>query len=77
MPSSQRPNSNRIKNKTNQRKEAVIFFLFLHVFNVFSLKKKKKFMGWRDGSAVKFKSQQAHGGSQPSVMRPDTLFLGV
>jgi hypothetical protein len=37
--------------------------------------------GWRDGSAVKstdcssegpeFKSQQPHGGSQPSVMRSD------
>jgi hypothetical protein len=40
--------------------------------------------GWRDGSAVKstdcssegpeFKSQQPHGGSQPSVMRSDALF---
>jgi hypothetical protein len=40
--------------------------------------------GWRDGSAVKisdcsskgpgFKSQQAHGGSQPSVMGSDALF---
>jgi hypothetical protein len=40
--------------------------------------------GWRDGSAVKstdcsfegpeFKSQQPHGGSQPSVMRSDPLF---
>jgi hypothetical protein len=39
---------------------------------------------WRDGSAVKstdcfsrgpeFKSQQPHGGSQPSVMRSDALF---
>jgi hypothetical protein len=39
--------------------------------------------GWRDGSAVKstdcssrgpeFKSQQPHGGSQPSVTRPDSL----
>ena len=43
------------------------------------LKSSKK--GWRDGSAVKstdcsskgpeFKSQQPHGGSQPSVMRSD------
>jgi hypothetical protein len=40
--------------------------------------------GWRDGSGVKstdcssegpeFKSQQPHGGSQPSIMRPDALF---
>jgi hypothetical protein len=40
--------------------------------------------GWRDGSAVKstdcssedpeFKSQQPHGGSQPSVTRSDSLF---
>ena len=43
--------------------------------------------GWRDGSAVKsadcssegpeFKSQQPHGGSQPSVMRPGALFRDV
>jgi hypothetical protein len=47
-------------------------------------KKKKKKRGWRDGSAVKstdcssrgpeFKSQQPHGGSQPSVMGSDALF---
>ena len=40
--------------------------------------------GWRDGSVVKstacsskgpeFKSQQPHGGSQPSVMRSGALF---
>jgi hypothetical protein len=40
--------------------------------------------GWRDGSVLKstdwsskdseFKSQQSHGGSQPSVMGSDTLF---
>jgi hypothetical protein len=40
--------------------------------------------GWRDGSAVKstdcssegpeFKSQQPHGGSQPSIMGSNTLF---
>jgi hypothetical protein len=40
--------------------------------------------GWRDGSVVKstdcssegpeFKSQQPHGGSQPSVMGSDALF---
>jgi hypothetical protein len=43
--------------------------------------------GWRDGSTGKstdcssrgpeFKSQQLHGGSQPSVMRSDTLFWCV
>jgi hypothetical protein len=42
---------------------------------------------WKDGSAVKstdcsssgheFKSQQPHGGSQPSVMRSDALFWSV
>jgi hypothetical protein len=41
--------------------------------------------GWRDGSEVKntgcssrgpeFKSQQPHGGSQPSVMGSDSSFL--
>jgi hypothetical protein len=40
-------------------------------------------MGWRDGSAVKstdcfsrgheFKSQQPHGGSQPSVIGSDAI----
>jgi hypothetical protein len=49
-------------------------------------KKKKKLLGWRDGSAVKsteysrgpeFKSQQPHGDSQPSVMRSDALFWCV
>ena len=40
--------------------------------------------GWRDGSVGKstdccsegpeFKSQQPHGGSQPSIMRPDAFF---
>jgi hypothetical protein len=48
---------------------------------------RKKLGGWRDGSVVKstdcsskgreFKSQQPHDGSQPSVMRSDTLFWGV
>jgi len=43
--------------------------------------------GWRDGSVVKntvcssrgpeFKSQQPHGGSQPSVMGTDALFWCV
>jgi hypothetical protein len=49
--------------------------------------KESKTRGWRDGSAVKstdcsckgpeFKSQQPHGGSQPSVMRSDALFWCV
>jgi hypothetical protein len=49
--------------------------------------KENKNKGWRDGSVVKstdcssegpeFKSQQPHGGSQPSVMRPDALFWCV
>jgi hypothetical protein len=43
--------------------------------------------GWRDGSAVKntdssskgpeFKSQQPHGGLQPSIRKSDALFWGV
>jgi hypothetical protein len=45
------------------------------------------FLGWRDGSAGKstdcssegseFKSQQLHGGSQPSVIGSDALFWCV
>ena len=48
---------------------------------------RKQAEGWRDGSAVnstdcssegpEFKSQQPHGGSQPSVMGSDALFWGV
>jgi hypothetical protein len=48
---------------------------------------KRKMRGWRDGLAVKstdcpsrgheFKSQQPHGGSQPSVMGSDALFWCV
>jgi hypothetical protein len=48
---------------------------------------KRCFRGWKDGSVVKstdcssegpeFKSQQPHGGLQPSVMRSNTLFWGV
>jgi hypothetical protein len=43
--------------------------------------------GWRDGSVVKsadcssegreFKSQQPHGGSQPSVTKSDPLFWSI
>jgi hypothetical protein len=46
--------------------------------------KQNKKKGWRDGSVVnntdcssgspEFKSQQPHGGSQPSVTRSDSLF---
>jgi hypothetical protein len=49
--------------------------------------KKDRDRGWRDGSVVKstdcssrgpeFKSQQPHGGSQPSVMGSDALFWCV
>ena len=49
--------------------------------------KKTVRLGWRDGSVVKstnyssrgpeFNSQQPHVGSQPSVMRSDTLFWCV
>jgi hypothetical protein len=50
-------------------------------------KKERQIWGWRDGSVVKstdcsskgpeFKSQQPHGGSQPSVMKSDALFWSV
>jgi hypothetical protein len=53
-----------------------------HIKNKIVNSKRKK-GGWRDGSVVKstdcssegpeFKFQQPHGGSQPSVMRSDTL----
>jgi hypothetical protein len=49
--------------------------------------KKKKLIGWRDGSVGKstdcsseghkFKSQQPHGGSQPPAMRSDVFFWCV
>jgi hypothetical protein len=49
--------------------------------------KSRNIRGWRDGSVVKstdcysmgseFKSQQPHGGSQPSVMESDSLFWYV
>jgi hypothetical protein len=48
---------------------------------------KNTIRGWRDGSVVKstdcsakgpeFKSQQPHGGLQPSITRSDTLFWSV
>jgi hypothetical protein len=57
------------------------FFVFLIIDSVrfpLGLLLRKKEKGWRDGSAIKstdcssegpeFKSQQPHGGSQPSVM---------
>jgi hypothetical protein len=66
--------------------------VYLHIINKQTnkyLKKKKEELrqGWREGSAVKntdcssegpeFKSQQPHGGSQPSIMRSDALFWCV
>jgi hypothetical protein len=49
--------------------------------------KKETEGGWRDGSAGKstncssehpeFKSQQPHGGAQPSITRSDTLFWNI
>jgi hypothetical protein len=49
--------------------------------------KQNKTSGWWDGSGVKstdcssespeFKSQQSHGGSQPSIMRSEALFWCV
>jgi hypothetical protein len=51
------------------------------------LSSKNIFGGWRDGSVVKstscssegpeFKSQQPHGGSQPSVTKSDALFWSI
>jgi hypothetical protein len=48
---------------------------------------KTNIWGWRDGSVVKstnrssrdleFNSQQPHGGSQPSVVGSDALFIVV
>jgi hypothetical protein len=50
-------------------------------------KTKKEKHGWRDGSVVKsadcpskgpeFKSQQPHGGSQPSLTKSDALFWSI
>jgi hypothetical protein len=59
---------------------------YLYIFSISPIKK-KKFRGWRDGSAVKstdcsskgpeFNSQQPHSGSQLSVMGSDALFWCV
>jgi hypothetical protein len=64
----------------------------LHDWELSSLKKgyevkNSPVWGWRDGSVVKsadcssggpkFKSQQPHGGSQPSVMKSDALFWSI
>jgi hypothetical protein len=63
--------------KSNAIGFSVQMYIFLELFSG----------DWQDGSAVKsidcssegpeFKSQQPHGGSQPSVMRSDTLFWCV
>jgi hypothetical protein len=60
--------------------------MYIHIQSLAKISKGKKELkelltGWRDGSVVKstdcssegpeFKSQQPHGGSQPSVMRSD------
>jgi hypothetical protein len=64
----------------------------IHIKSIFKyiskiIVKIKTVWSWRDGSVVKstdcsskgpeFKSQQPHGGQQPSVMRSDALFWGV
>jgi hypothetical protein len=63
----------------------------MHTLQTVKRKRKKEekevIRGWRDGSVVKstdcssegpeFKSQQPHGGSQPSVMRSDAVFWSV
>jgi hypothetical protein len=56
-------------------------------FSVVKMRQEIRSGGWRDGLAVKstdcsskgpeFKSQQPHGGSQPSVTKSDTLFWSV
>jgi hypothetical protein len=61
------------------------YVYFTNNFAKVNLKKKNHHLGWRDGSVVKctdfssrgpeFDSQQPHGGSQPPVMEPSTLFL--
>jgi hypothetical protein len=63
-----------------------MFLPYYHALSK-SLFKNDVSQGWRDGSAVKntdcfsrgpeFKSQQLHGGSQPTMMRPDSLFWSV
>jgi hypothetical protein len=60
---------------------------FLSELEALKRKKEKRFGGWRDGLEVgstdcssrgpEFKSQQPHGGSQPSVMGSDALFWCV
>jgi len=60
---------------------------YLEVSRIQRLYFKNYHTGWRDGLVVKgtdcssrgpeFKSQQPHGGSQPSVMRSDALFWCV
>jgi hypothetical protein len=55
--------------------------------NLFSKTIEENFPGWLDGSAGKstncssegpeFKSQQAHSGSQPPIIRSDALFWCV
>jgi hypothetical protein len=68
----------------------ILMFFPLSIVSVFiGLCQEKKMLarGWRDGSVVKsadcsfegpeFKSQQPHGGSQPSVTKSDALFWNI
>ena len=71
----------------------IFFMFFFFVVVVFTFETGLIFLvlrqlqGWRDGSVDKstdcsskgpeFKSQQPHGGSQPPIMRSDTLFWYV
>jgi hypothetical protein len=60
-------------------------YILTYRINILSLKKKKRagetaqWVRAPDCSSEdqEFKSQQPHGGSQPSVMRSDSLFWGV
>jgi hypothetical protein len=69
-----------------QIKDTYLWSLLLLFPSIPSLKN-PNLGGWRDGSVVKsadcssegpeFKSQQPHGGSQPSIMKSDALFWSV
>jgi hypothetical protein len=82
------PNKQTNKQTTNKKIKILLFVCVYNIQRIFkSTLIKKIIKGWRDSSSVKstdcsskgleFKSQQPHGGSQPSVMRPNALFWGV
>ena len=82
------PKQNKIKKKKKERKENTKTKTTTKRKTKQKIKKKKKGKkGWGDGSAIKsadssskgpeFKSQQPHGGSQPSVTKSDALFWSV